>query len=94
MFDGRKRLALEVSEQLIAHFGERVYKTVIPRNVRLAEAPSHGLPILLYDKNSRGAAAYLALAGEILKQQPKTKQQVEANMKTQTQRALDAAMVD
>ena len=83
-----------MSEQLIAHFGERVYKTVIPRNVRLAEAPSHGLPILLYDKNSRGAAAYLALAGEILKQQPKTKQQVEANMKTQTQRALDAAMVD
>lgn len=67
MFDGRNRLALEVSEQLIDHFGEKVYQTVIPRNVRLAEAPSHGLPALIYDNRSQGAAAYLALAGEVLR---------------------------
>lgn len=67
MYDGRNRLTVEVSEQLIAHFGEKVYQTIIPRNVRLAEAPSHGMPVLLYDKQSQGAAAYLALAGEILR---------------------------
>jgi chromosome partitioning protein len=65
MYDGRNRLTLEVSEQLIKHFPDKVYKTVIPRNVRLAEAPSHGLPALLYDHNSQGALAYLALAGEM-----------------------------
>lgn len=67
MYDGRSRLTLEVSEQLLKHFADKVYKTVIPRNVRLAEAPSHGLPALLYDKRSQGAEAYLALANEILK---------------------------
>lgn len=67
MYDGRNRLAVEVSQQLLAHFGEKVYQTVIPRNVRLAEAPSHGLPVLIYDNRSQGAAAYLALAGEILR---------------------------
>jgi len=67
MFDPRNNLATEVSSQLVAHFGERVYRTVIPRNVRVAEAPSHGLPVLLYDKTSRGAQAYLALAGEVLR---------------------------
>lgn len=67
MYDGRNRLTVEVSEQLIAHFGDQVYQTIIPRNVRLAEAPSYGLPVLLYDKNSQGAASYLALAGEILR---------------------------
>ena len=67
MFDPRNNLANEVSAQLVAHFGDRVYRTVIPRNVRVAEAPSHGLPVLLYDKASRGAQAYLALAGEILR---------------------------
>ena len=66
MFDGRNCLANEVSDQLINHFGDKVYKTVIPRNVRLAEAPSHGLPALVYDKNSPGAMAYLALAKEIV----------------------------
>lgn len=66
MYDGRNRLTVEVSEQLLAHFGEKVYKTVIPRNVRLAEAPSHGLPVMKYDKSSQGADAYLALAGEIM----------------------------
>lgn len=67
LFDPRNNLANEVSAQLVAHFGERVYRTVIPRNVRVAEAPSYGLPVLLYDKNSRGAQAYLALAGEVLR---------------------------
>lgn len=67
MYDGRNRLAVEVSQQLLAHFGEKVYQTVIPRNVRLAEAPSHGVPVLTYDSRSQGAAAYLALAGEILR---------------------------
>ena len=62
-------LANQVSEQLISHFGDRVYRTVIPRNVRLAEAPSHGLPVLLYDRASKGALAYLALAGEILRRE-------------------------
>ena len=67
MFDPRNNLANDVSAQLVEHFGERVYRTVIPRNVRVAEAPSHGLPVLLYDKASRGAQAYLALAGEVLR---------------------------
>ena len=66
MYDGRNRLALDVSAQLLQHFPERVYRTVIPRNVRLAEAPSHGLPIILYDGKSQGSVAYLTLAGEIL----------------------------
>jgi chromosome partitioning protein len=66
MYDGRNRLALDVSAQLLQHFPGRVYRTVIPRNVRLAEAPSHGLPILQYDEKSQGAVAYLTLAGEML----------------------------
>jgi chromosome partitioning protein len=66
MYDGRNRLAIEVSEQLLSHFGDKVYQTVIPRNVRLAEAPSHGIPVIFYDKASQGAVAYLALAGELL----------------------------
>jgi chromosome partitioning protein len=65
MFDPRNNLANEVSSQLIMHFADKVYRTVIPRNIRLAEAPSYGLPALFYDKTSRGAMAYLALAGEI-----------------------------
>lgn len=67
MFDTRNTLAQQVSEQLQQHFGDKVYRTVIPRNVRLAEAPSFGYPIIHYDKGSRGAKAYLALAGEILR---------------------------
>jgi len=67
MFDPRNNLANEVSGQLIMHFGSKVYRTVIPRNVRLAEAPSFGLPALYHDKYSRGALAYLALAGEIVR---------------------------
>ncbi len=67
MYDPRNNLANQVSQQLVKHFGDKVYRTVIPRNVRLAEAPSHGLPALLYDKASAGALAYLALAGEMLR---------------------------
>jgi chromosome partitioning protein len=73
MFDPRNNLANDVSSQLVAHFGEKVYRTVVPRNVRLAEAPSHGLPAMLYDRSSRGALAYLALAGELLRKETKEK---------------------
>lgn len=69
MYDPRNNLANDVSNELVSHFGERVYRTIIPRNVRLAEAPSHGLPALLYDKTSKGALAYLALAGEVLRKE-------------------------
>jgi chromosome partitioning protein len=65
MYDGRNRLTEEVSEQLLTLFPDKVYNTVIPRNVRLAEAPSHGLPILKYDPSAPGTLAYLALAAEI-----------------------------
>ena len=66
MFDSRNTLAQQVSAQLQQHFGDKLYRTVIPRNVRLAEAPSHGLSALGLEKNSKGAQAYLALAGEML----------------------------
>ena len=66
MFDPRNTLAQQVSDQLLEHFGDKVYRTVIPRNVRLAEAPSFGVPALKFDKSSKGAQAYLALAGEML----------------------------
>lgn len=65
MYDPRSSLTTDVSSQLINHFGDKVYGTVIPRNIRLAEAPSYGVPILHYEKTSRGAVAYLALAGEV-----------------------------
>jgi chromosome partitioning protein len=67
MYDPRNNLAVDVSGQLLAHFGEKVYRTIVPRNVRLAEAPSHGLPVIAYDRASRGAITYLALAGEVLR---------------------------
>jgi chromosome partitioning protein len=66
MFDDRNRLTKDVSEELIRHFGNKVFKSCIPRNIRVAEAPSHGLPVLNYDKNSKGAVTYMALAKEIL----------------------------
>lgn len=75
MYDGRNRLTTEVSEQLLHHFGDKVYQTVIPRNVRLAEAPSYGEPVMNYDKRSQGAVAYLALAGEILRRHKERQQQ-------------------
>lgn len=67
MFDPRNNLANDVSGQLLVHFPEKVYRTIIPRNIRLAEAPSYGIPVLHHDKSSRGALAYLALAGEIIR---------------------------
>jgi len=69
MFDGRNNLSRQVSEEIRNHFGETAFRTVIPRNVRLSEAPSHGKPIVLYDITSRGAAGYLELAREILEKE-------------------------
>jgi chromosome partitioning protein len=69
MYDPRNALTNEVSAQLHEHFGELVYRTVIPRNIRLAEAPSHGQPGIIYDRYSRGARAYMALAGEFSRRQ-------------------------
>lgn len=66
MYDPRNGLARDVSQQLVEHFGEQVFKTLIGRNVRLAEAPSHGLPAILYDRTSKGAIAYMALAEELI----------------------------
>ena len=69
MYDARNSLSRDVSRQLIQYFGDKVYRTVVPRNVRLAEAPSHGLPVTLYDRGSRGSLAYQALASEMQKRQ-------------------------
>jgi chromosome partitioning protein len=69
MFDPRNNLANEVSAQLMMHFGDKVFRTVIPRNIRLAEAPSFGRAALYHDKDSRGALAYLALAGELIRRE-------------------------
>ena len=69
MYDPRNNLASEVSAQLLQHFGDKVFRTMIPRNVRLAEAPSFGKPALAHDPDSRGALAYLALAGEMLRRE-------------------------
>jgi len=66
MYDDRNRLTKDVSEQLIRYFGDKVFRTCIPRNVRLAEAPSYGLPAISYDKSSRGSLAYIALANEMI----------------------------
>lgn len=83
MYDPRNRLSMEVSQQLVAHFDKKVYQTVIPRNIRLAEAPSHGLPILLYDKTSKGSESYILLAKELLRHNQaffKTETAAEAEM--------------
>ncbi|NOT84912.1 MAG: ParA family protein [Methylococcaceae bacterium] len=71
MYDNRSRLTKDVSDQLLEYFGDKVFKTCIPRNIRLAEAPSHGMSVLAYDKGSRGAIAYIALAGEMIKKETK-----------------------
>jgi chromosome partitioning protein len=76
MYDPRNRLTQDVSEQLAAHFGDKLFRTVIPRNVRLAEAPSHGMAVFQYDRKSQGAAAYLALAGEMIHRAEKEMQLV------------------
>ena len=69
MFDVRNNLTNAVSNELVEHFGDQVFRTIVPRNVRLAEAPSHGQSIVGYDRASRGAIAYLGLAGEIIRRQ-------------------------
>ena len=69
MYDVRNNLGNEVSAQLTQHFGDKVLRSIIPRNVRLAEAPSHGQPIHLYDRSSRGAIAYIGLAGEVIRRE-------------------------
>ncbi|OQC01563.1 MAG: Sporulation initiation inhibitor protein Soj [Firmicutes bacterium ADurb.Bin099] len=66
MYDSRTNLSFQVVESVRQHFSDRVYRTIIPRNVRLSEAPSHGLPIILYDKDSKGALSYLDLAEEVI----------------------------
>jgi chromosome partitioning protein len=66
MFDPRSTLANQVSAQLVAHFGEKVFKTLVPRNIRLAEAPSYGMPGVVFDKSSKGAQAYVAFAAEMI----------------------------
>ena len=66
MYDPRNTLAHQVSRDLVSHFGDKVYRTIVPRNVRLAEAPSYGIPVLELDRRSKGALAYLALAGELI----------------------------
>jgi chromosome partitioning protein len=79
MFDPRNNLANEVSAQLIMHFGDKVFRTIVPRNVRLAEAPSFGKPVLLHDKDSRGALAYLALAGEMIRREEEQREAPQAS---------------
>jgi len=69
MYDGRTNLTIQVSEEIKKHFGKKVYKTAIPRNVRLSEAPSHGMPVIEYDRLSRGAEAYMEVAREFIKRQ-------------------------
>src|SRR5580698_3768038 len=76
MFDPRNNLANEVSAQLLMHFPEKVFRTIIPRNIRLAEAPSFGKPVLFHDKESRGALAYLALAGEMIRREEEEREQL------------------
>jgi len=83
MYDVRNNLGNEVSAQLTQHFGDQVLRSIIPRNVRLAEAPSHGQPIHLYDRGSRGAIAYIGLAGEIIRRD-----------RARTQGTADDASVD
>jgi len=82
MFDPRNNLANEVSAQLIMHFGEKVFRTIIPRNIRLAEAPSFGKPVLFHDKESRGALAYLALAGEMIRREEEEREHARSGATT------------
>ena len=69
MYDPRISLSRDVSRQLVMHFGEKLFRTVIPRNIKLAEAPSHGRPVIDYDRSSKGSRAYIALGAELLKRQ-------------------------
>ena len=77
MYDPRNKLTSEVNGQLFNYFGDAVYRTVVPRNIRLAEAPSYGKPVIKYDRKSRGAIAYLALAGEMLRRHDESAQVIQ-----------------
>ena len=79
MFDPRNNLSNDVSAQLLMHFGDKVFRTIVPRNVRLAEAPSFGKPVLLHDRESRGALAYLALAGEMIRREEELAEAARVN---------------
>jgi len=94
MYDPRNRLANDVSEQLKRHFGDKVYRSVIPRNVRLAEAPSFGSQAMYYDKSSTGAKAYLALAGEVLRKNSANKKNIKktVNSKQESIQLEDSAL--
>jgi chromosome partitioning protein len=96
MFDPRNNLANEVSAQLIMHFGDKVFRTIIPRNIRLAEAPSFGKPVLFHDKESRGALAYLALAGEMIRREDEERETAAeaASASAAAAMATDAASGD
>ena len=85
MFDVRNNLANAVSAELTQHFGDRVFRTIVPRNVRLAEAPSHGQSIVAYDKASRGSVAYLGLAGEVMRRQREREQAAKDQAKSASQ---------
>ncbi len=91
MFDPRNNLANEVSSQLIQVFGDKVFRTIVPRNVRLAEAPSFGKPVLQHDKDSRGALAYLALAGEMLRKDDESVGEGDAPASLEAAPAADPA---
>jgi chromosome partitioning protein len=88
MFDSRNNLSKMVAEDVREYFGDKVYKTVIPRNVRISEAPSYGLPAIVYDMRCAGSQAYIALAKEVLKQE-RTRARMSAN--TQTNEAEKSA---
>lgn len=90
MYDPRNSLTNDVSSQLTTHFGDQLYRTVIPRNVRLAEAPSYGLPAFHYDKQSKGAMAYLTLAGEVLRRQQQ-REQLQQQQQQQQPEAVTSA---
>jgi chromosome partitioning protein len=77
MYDPRNTLAQQVSRDLMTHFGDKVYRTIVPRNVRLAEAPSYGMPVLALDRKSKGALAYLALAGEMISRSEQSEEVVQ-----------------
>ncbi|MFP4155708.1 MAG: ParA family protein, partial [Halothiobacillaceae bacterium] len=83
LYDARNRLAQDVSDQLHAHFGDALFKTIIPRNVRLAEAPSHGVPAMYYDRQSAGAEAHMQAARELIK-----RARARGRLKKRTARAV------
>lgn len=89
MFDTRNKLGNDVSDQLLEHFGDEVFRTVIPRNVRLAEAPSHGMSVVSYDRSSRGALAYLALAGELVR---RNQRQLESSLHPTEETSAQSAL--